>query len=149
LCGVVVGGSDHGTVYVFDRKTASIVQLLQHSDCNMVQTITVRSYFFSVEVSIQIISPQTHDSEDTNTIASASSGPYGVVSISIWTRKPARSKHNKCGDRPTICHVTRMEIAIFLLFAIAMAILLHQNTLEVIVSFLFVLSWSLTCNVRV
>src|ERR1700730_14375156 len=41
LCGVVGGGSDHGAVYVFDRKTAATVQILQHSDSTMVQTITV------------------------------------------------------------------------------------------------------------
>jgi hypothetical protein len=41
---VVVGGSDHGAVYVFDRKTAAVVQILPHSDwkmVQMVQTVTV------------------------------------------------------------------------------------------------------------
>jgi hypothetical protein len=41
---VVVGGSDHGVVYVFNQKTAAVVQILQHSDqkmVQMVQTVTV------------------------------------------------------------------------------------------------------------
>jgi hypothetical protein len=38
---VVIGGSDHGVVYVFNRKTAETVQILQHGERNMVQTITV------------------------------------------------------------------------------------------------------------
>lgn len=40
---VVVGGSDHGVVYVFDRKTASPLQILRHGDDEMVQTLAVRS----------------------------------------------------------------------------------------------------------
>lgn len=38
---VVVGGSDHGVVYVFDKKTASPLQILRHGDQGMVQTLTV------------------------------------------------------------------------------------------------------------
>jgi hypothetical protein len=38
---VVVGGSDHGVVYVFDRKTTSSIQVLRHSDRGMVQAVTV------------------------------------------------------------------------------------------------------------
>jgi hypothetical protein len=50
LCSVVVGGSDHGAVYVFDRKTAATVQVLQHCDCNMVQTVAVRSICRSISI---------------------------------------------------------------------------------------------------
>jgi hypothetical protein len=38
----VVGGSDHGAVYVFDRKKGVQIQVLQHLDKGMVQTVTVR-----------------------------------------------------------------------------------------------------------
>jgi hypothetical protein len=38
---VVVGGSDHGAIYVFDRKTGKPVQVLHHADDGLVQTITV------------------------------------------------------------------------------------------------------------
>lgn len=37
---VVVGGSDHGAVYVFDRKTAFPLHVLGHGD-GLVQTLTV------------------------------------------------------------------------------------------------------------
>jgi hypothetical protein len=37
---VVVGGSDHGAVYVFDRKTAFPLHVLRHGDA-LVQTLTV------------------------------------------------------------------------------------------------------------
>jgi hypothetical protein len=39
----IVGGSDHGSVYVFDRKTGGRLDILPHAKGGMVQTITVRS----------------------------------------------------------------------------------------------------------
>jgi WD40 repeat protein len=39
---VVVGGSDHGIVYVFDRQTGTPLQVLHHADRGLVQTVTVR-----------------------------------------------------------------------------------------------------------
>jgi outer membrane protein assembly factor BamB len=40
---VVVGGSDNGLVYVFDRKTGQILETLHHADTDsgLVQTISV------------------------------------------------------------------------------------------------------------
>jgi hypothetical protein len=38
---VVIGGSDNGLVYIFDRKTGQIIQTLRHTDVGLVQTITI------------------------------------------------------------------------------------------------------------
>ena len=38
---VVVEGSDHGLIYVFDRKTGNILDVLRHADEGLVQTIIV------------------------------------------------------------------------------------------------------------
>jgi hypothetical protein len=38
---VVVGGSDHGSVYVFDKRTGSPLHVLRHQERGLVQTITV------------------------------------------------------------------------------------------------------------
>ena len=38
---VVVGGSDHGMVYVFDQKTGKVLQKLHHGKDELVQTIAV------------------------------------------------------------------------------------------------------------
>lgn len=38
---VVVGGSDHGAVYIFDRKTGAPIQVLRHSAKGLVQAIAV------------------------------------------------------------------------------------------------------------
>jgi hypothetical protein len=44
---VVVGGSDHGAVYVFDRETGGILDVLRHAEAGLVQTITVSSFHSS------------------------------------------------------------------------------------------------------
>ena len=38
---VLVGSSDHGTIYVFDRKTELMVETLQHEDDGLSQALTV------------------------------------------------------------------------------------------------------------
>lgn len=38
---LVVGGSDNGSVYVFERKSGKLLDTLRHSDTGLVQTITV------------------------------------------------------------------------------------------------------------
>jgi len=38
---VVIGGSDHGKIYVFDRRTGKELQVLNHGDAGLVQTVTV------------------------------------------------------------------------------------------------------------
>ena len=42
---VVVGGSDHGAEYTFDRKTGTNLDKLVHSRRGLVQTITVSILF--------------------------------------------------------------------------------------------------------
>lgn len=49
---IVVGGSDNGTVYLFDRKSGELLEMLHHASSGLVQSITV---------SIQYVhSPVTH-----------------------------------------------------------------------------------------
>jgi hypothetical protein len=38
---MVVGGSDHGKVYIFGRKTGEVLQRLHHGKDELVQTIAV------------------------------------------------------------------------------------------------------------
>lgn len=38
---VIVGGSDHSSVYVFERDTGAIVEVLHHAAKGLVQTLTV------------------------------------------------------------------------------------------------------------
>jgi len=45
---VVVGGSDHGAVYVFDRKSGNKLDVLRHSEKGLVQIVTVSPVRFVV-----------------------------------------------------------------------------------------------------
>ncbi|KAG1859697.1 hypothetical protein F4604DRAFT_1684647 [Suillus subluteus] len=64
---VVVGGSDHGLVYIFDQKTGQTLETLRHADTGLVQTIS------------------THDLNGHCTIASTSPVPgHGKTTIKIW-----------------------------------------------------------------
>lgn len=48
---IVVGGSDAGVVYVFDKNEGTLKQVLRHADKTRVQTVTVR-HFYSWFVSV-------------------------------------------------------------------------------------------------
>jgi hypothetical protein len=43
---MVVGGSNAGVIYVFDKNEGTLKQVLKHADKARVQTITVRYYFY-------------------------------------------------------------------------------------------------------
>lgn len=40
----VVGGNDHGKVYIFDRKNGSLLDTLHHAKRGLVQTIAASSW---------------------------------------------------------------------------------------------------------
>ena len=47
--GVVVGGSNHGKVYIWNRVTGALLQQIEHPDGGMVQAVTVcpfKSFFY-------------------------------------------------------------------------------------------------------
>ena len=38
---ILVGSSDHGTIYIFDRKTGLVMDTLNHEDDGLAQAVTV------------------------------------------------------------------------------------------------------------
>jgi hypothetical protein len=83
---VVVGGSDHGAVYVFDRRTGATLDILHHADEGLVQTLTVP---FPSNCNIRksnAHSLQTHDNVGKSMIVTASSGFCHKSSICLWAR---------------------------------------------------------------
>ncbi|KAI6097119.1 WD40-repeat-containing domain protein, partial [Pisolithus croceorrhizus] len=44
---IIVGGSDNGSVYLFERRTGRMLEKLAHSKTGLVQTITVRPEIFA------------------------------------------------------------------------------------------------------
>ncbi|KAF9523950.1 WD40-repeat-containing domain protein [Crepidotus variabilis] len=73
----VVGGSDHGCVYIFDRKSGNVLHTLKHAQDGGVQTIAV------------------HDGKDV-TIASASASTTGR--ICVWRWRPTMEKRSGLED---------------------------------------------------
>lgn len=89
----VIGGSDHGCVYIFDRKTAKVLKTLKY--CRQgIETIAVCGFNdkswrnFDVE--------QTLDNKDgTVYIAIAAASGDEPSPISLWIWKPDRKKISK------------------------------------------------------
>lgn len=46
---VVITGSDHGKVYIFDKKGGEPTEILEHASTDLVQSITVHSKPLSLE----------------------------------------------------------------------------------------------------
>jgi hypothetical protein len=53
-CSLIVIGSDHGFVYVFDRRSGNVLDKLEVSKHNWVQTITVGSDSKAFQIPINI-----------------------------------------------------------------------------------------------
>ena len=80
---VVVGGSDHGTVYVFQQSDGTLVDKLLHGG-QMVQTVVV-SIVYNIQRFTLNASKQSHmGSEDVSIIASASSCRESAGIIHLW-----------------------------------------------------------------
>jgi WD40 repeat protein len=81
---VVVGGSDHGKIYVFDRRSGQKLDELPHEGGSMVQTISVRGIPRFLTKSDE---PQARDTPGGSLVGAATSADHGKISISIWRRK--------------------------------------------------------------
>ncbi|KAF8500664.1 hypothetical protein BU17DRAFT_72065 [Hysterangium stoloniferum] len=71
---VIVGGSDHGAMYVFDRRMGATLDVLHHTDEGLVQTLT------------------THDNAGKSMIITASSGFCHKSSICLWAHIQHKEK---------------------------------------------------------
>ncbi|KAG1856272.1 WD40-repeat-containing domain protein [Suillus tomentosus] len=77
---LVVGGSDAGVIYIFDKNEGTLKQVLQHADTGRVQTVT------------------TYDGTHHSLIFGATSMNDMEPTISIWSRK--QDTVAKSADRP-------------------------------------------------
>lgn len=104
---VVVGGSDHGTLYVFDRKTGSLRQKLRHASSGYVQTVTA------------------HTKNDGRAlIVAATTGCDMSPAITIWSR---RKRHLL---PPAVSKTFAMLASFLLRFLVVLAAVgfMYQNT---------------------
>lgn len=86
---LVVGGSDHGVIYVFDRTTGIVLDKYTHSKAGLVQTIAVSDLYLWRPMYQPSL--QTHDIGDDIIIAGATSGEGSDPYISLWRYKVPRT----------------------------------------------------------
>jgi hypothetical protein len=80
---VVVGGSDHGIVYVFDRMTGNKLAELKAAEQGMVQTVTVSLIIIPCNRQSNG-TLQTHSREGIHTIVAATSNMRTPSTIKVW-----------------------------------------------------------------
>jgi hypothetical protein len=115
----VVGGSDHGQVYVFDRMSGKLLQTLDHQEDGMVQAIAVSIRIR--EPNSWLILCKTCDIDGTSTVVAGSSGPVGDYTISVWA-------HENDKGRPLISETTDWTYVAYTAIKCAMcALFLYQN----------------------
>ncbi|KAG2107069.1 uncharacterized protein F5147DRAFT_774665 [Suillus discolor] len=103
---LVVGGSDTGTIRIFDKNDGALKQVLQHADRGRVQTVTM------------------YDSPQHSLIFGVTSTNDAELTISIWCRKRATSP----SDCPLGSEVRNFVRGIIQL-AIAMAIIAYVSNM--------------------
>jgi hypothetical protein len=83
---VIVGGSDHGKVYVFDGKDGAALDILQHASGGLVQTVAVCCCGSSINHLRKshrrtLILMQAQSSARHRVTARTSTRPYGCTNI--------------------------------------------------------------------
>ncbi|KAF8573981.1 WD40 repeat-like protein [Ramaria rubella] len=74
---IIVGGSDHVIVYLFERESGRLITTLNHSaDKGLVQTVAM------------------HETKGSTVILCASSSNMSNIDISLWTRKKVTARAN-------------------------------------------------------
>jgi hypothetical protein len=122
----VVGGSDHGAVYVFGVHTGAQLDVIQHEKDAMVQTIAVCSMTLLKQPDTD--NYQTVDLKDGGMIAAGSSGcDPGKQKISLWRRDNGRETSK---PRRTVTSV--MWTVIQVVMAIATLVLVCQSVVKMV-----------------
>jgi WD40 repeat protein len=90
---LIVGGSDAGTIHIFDKNEGTLRQVLQHADRGRAQTVTVRHFHQLMECESDRY--KTYDSVHHSLIFGATSTNDAEPTISIWCRKRATLPSNR------------------------------------------------------
>jgi hypothetical protein len=96
---VVIGGSDHGKVYAFDRRSGQKLDELPHEGGGMVQTISVSRVPRLLAESDEY---QARDTIEGTLVGAATSVDRGRISISIWIRKKRSTARGSYENQWTI-----------------------------------------------
>lgn len=120
----VVGGSDHGIVYIFDRKTGHVIRSLKYAKKGGVETLAVSAHLATM--TWVLIVCQVHDSrnDDCILLAAASSTSSKATDIRLWRWKPP--KENNAGTTSSAMHSFRTVLIVFAIVSLAIVIIIWQ-----------------------
>lgn len=122
---LVVGGSDNGLVYIFERKTGKLLETLHHSDAGLVQTIAVGVDFMGLCVGL--IVHKTRDINGRCIVVSASQALRHKATVNLWVHDYGTKKETLTSKESwsLSCALTRI-----------FTILIHASALLVTLCFL-------------
>ncbi len=112
---VVVGGSDHGVVYVFGCKSGGMLQILRHAPKGLVQTVTA------------------HEGPEANLILAASSDGSGPAIISVWRNEHTKKAPLTVPTAPTEstnANIGTFDMIVRLIVVICGCLWMYQKILE-------------------
>jgi hypothetical protein len=115
----VVGGSNHGAVYVFDRKWGVRLHVLHHADSGMVQTVTVCGH--APKASTVLIPLQTHDLKEKSTIISVLSSHCGEISICVWNRRNKAEETAKQSSNVVVKFLAQLLALAIIIFVVCLS----------------------------
>ncbi|KAF8953888.1 hypothetical protein BDZ97DRAFT_1929269, partial [Flammula alnicola] len=115
---LIVGGSDHGVAYIFERKTGKVLKRLKHAKKGGVETIGVRSSF-------NILPPfnnsvwQVQDTEDGVVLIATASTSMSSGTIMLWEWKSTRDtgRREDVGEGWTVRSVFEFFVKVVIVLA--------------------------------
>lgn len=121
---LIVGGSDHGVVYIFNRKTGDVIQSLKYAENGGVETLAVSARLATMMWVLIVC--QVHDSRKDGCIllAAASSTSSKANDIRLWRWNPP--KENNVETTSSAMDSLRTLLIVFAIVSLAIVITLWQ-----------------------
>ena len=108
----VVGGSDHGKVYVYDAETARVMGALHHDKDGLVQTVAVRDPSGSPRCLDSRVNQVFDGRGDTLIFGASSAYPVNFSPfVSVWQMKPMAKRRRFAVGWPTIFVLLHVYLA--------------------------------------
>lgn len=130
-CQAVVAGSDHGLVYILNRKTGRVIKTLKNGKGDGVQTIAVSNLAGQSTTHNNYPHTQVRDDDTGVTIASASATSNGPSPIHIWRWTPKGRANKDQNDDGGWSVIMVMEFIIKTIVIVAAAAYVRELSREV------------------
>jgi hypothetical protein len=123
-CSIIVSGSDHGIVYVFDRRSGATLDELQTDSNDWIQTVLVRLLHGIWEL-LLINAKVTEVSGESIILGAKSRDLIGDNPIFIWKKCPDKQTQRKVKKHS--CTLDSVKLAAQALMLLASFAFIYQN----------------------